>query len=487
VEDRLARARELNERLPEGAPRRSSDEERLAQEVATALETWRSRPELREPAGLTMAELEAQIAEIDRQLAATASTAREMGPGHHRSRVWPLLGAGGVIAGGALGLAGLVLPGAIIAVLAAALIGWWAFSRPRTSAPVDAGAAEAMLETERRHVEHLIEDRRGEERASAEAARLRNEAVEAVRRAALAARLGSEGPDAQVEALLGWQVQRTQTLAEADQQRADWEELQRLLGERSLDEFAAAAARLRAEAETLRSRVDGVALATAAHEQAPSDAQLRALQQRVDAARDEWNTARGELTQFAQDQASVAEAEETLAAAERELERVERLDRTLGTTIEFLGRAEERVHRDIAPVLRETVLEWLSRVTGGRYTDCRVDPQTLAVDVCGPGGRWRQAKLLSHGTAEQLYLLLRLALTRHLTKPGEVCPLIFDDAVAACDGDRKREVLETLLAISESVQVILFTHEEDVRTWAGERLSEPRDRLAELDPAGVPA
>ena len=101
-------------------------------------------------------------------------------------------------------------------------------------------------------------------------------------------------------------------------------------------------------------------------------------------------------------------------------------------------------------------------------------------------GEWRRAELLSHGTAEQIYLLLRLALARHLAASGEVCPLILDDAVAACDADRKRALLDTLHAISESAQVILFTHEEDVREWARERLTDPRDRLTALPPATAP-
>ena len=85
------------------------------------------------------------------------------------------------------------------------------------------------------------------------------------------------------------------------------------------------------------------------------------------------------------------------------------------------------------------------------------------VEVAGADGRWRNAALLSHGTAEQVYLLLRLAMARHLTARNEVCPLILDDVVGASDGGRKRVVLETLLSISESTQVILFTHEDDVR------------------------
>ncbi|MDE0441384.1 MAG: hypothetical protein OXL38_04600 [Gammaproteobacteria bacterium] len=41
-------------------------------------------------------------------------------------------------------------------------------------------------------------------------------------------------------------------------------------------------------------------------------------------------------------------------------------------------------------------------------------------------------------------------------------------------------VLETLLAISESTQVVLFTHEDDVRDWAREHLAEPSDHLTEI-------
>ena len=73
------------------------------------------------------------------------------------------------------------------------------------------------------------------------------------------------------------------------------------------------------------------------------------------------------------------------------------------------------MHRDVAPVLAGTLRGWLPRVTEGRYTDATVDPETLEVQVCGPRRRWRRAALLSQGTREQIYLLLRMALVEHLT------------------------------------------------------------------------
>ena len=248
-------------------------------------------------------------------------------------------------------------------------------------------------------------------------------------------------------------------------------------GQRLLLEIQAEAIRLRREAATLAEHVDPAALAAV---RGVSPDQLADAEREERTARDACLTARGQLDQLAADLPGVADAEDALAAATRELERVQRLDRTLARTIEFLERAEERVHRSVAPVLRATVLEWLPRVTGERYTDCKVDPESLQVDVRSGQGPWRTAGILSHGTAEQVYLLLRLALTRHLVAEGEVCPLILDDAVAACDADRKRALLETLHAVSAETQVILFTHEEDVRAWARQRISAPRDGLTDL-------
>jgi hypothetical protein len=89
----------------------------------------------------------------------------------------------------------------------------------------------------------------------------------------------------------------------------------------------------------------------------------------------------------------------------------------------------ERVHKDIASVLARTLKGWLPRITGGRYHDVIVDPTILNVRVAGASRLWREASLLSHGTSEQVYLLLRMAMVEHLTKEDEVCPLIPDDAL----------------------------------------------------------
>ena len=201
--------------------------------------------------------------------------------------------------------------------------------------------------------------------------------------------------------------------------------------------------------------------------------QLEALEGERDNAQSELDQSRGSLQAFHGTLANIADAEDALEAAERQRERVERLGDTLDLAIEFLKKAQDKVYRTIAPVLQTTLLQWLPQVTDGWYDDCRIDPKILRVDVRSEcfGEPWRDAGLLSHGTTEQIYLLLRLALSRLLGDQDESCPLILDDPVASSDTSRKLAVLSTLHAISKSVQVILFTHEDDVRDWARERLS----------------
>jgi hypothetical protein len=177
---------------------------------------------------------------------------------------------------------------------------------------------------------------------------------------------------------------------------------------------------------------------------------------------------------------SSAEAEEALAAAQRELARVQELDETLGLAIGFLRRAQEQVHREVVPELTGLLRTWLPQLTDGRYLDARMDPASLAVEVCGPTREFRRAQLLSHGTAEQVYLLLRVALAARLTAGHDTCPLLLDDVTVHADTGRTRQLLELLHQLSGERQIVLFAHQDQVREWALERLDGERDALVVL-------
>ena len=365
-------------------------------------------------------------------------------------------------------------------------------------------AGEILAEARKRTSQELSElERRGQrslKRLSkeldrsrgAEEQRRRDEAQLARAQAKLArvandARVGgAEDPEQLASSLSEWLKNHKKRGERADKLQKLRDEFHRLVGELALSEFAAEVESLNRRARELAAPIDDAALANAKNLQ-PDSSVLDGLERRLQIAKVNLAEKRGRLQAFRETLIDVADAEDALAAAKREHERVVRLGTTLDRATEFLEKAEEKVFRTIAPILRSTLLEWLPRVTDRRYDDCRVNPETLHVEVraARPGAPWHDASLLSHGTVEQIYLLLRLALSRHLGDRDESCPLILDDPVASSDASRKHAVLDTLHAIGGSVQVILFTHEDDVGDWARQRLSaDARHRLIELPAVG---
>ena len=67
----------------------------------------------------------------------------------------------------------------------------------------------------------------------------------------------------------------------------------------------------------------------------------------------------------------------------------------------------------------------------------------------------RPAAAMSCGTADQMYLALRLAMSRQLL-PGAV-PLILDDTLVNFDDTRVKAAVKLLKKEAENRQVILFT------------------------------
>ena len=298
----------------------------------------------------------------------------------------------------------------------------------------------------------------------------------------IARRCGVEAqdPDVSVAALGAWQQRRSEQLHERERALQAYNRLAQLLDGRTLDELGGFARERWEAAGRLSSGLDSVEIDRVAR-RGDLASELERERERLEQTSAEAATCRGEVTQQSKTLPNVAAAEEELAAARRELERINRLDTTLQRTREFLQRAEDRVHRDMAPRLGKSISEWLPAVTQGRYTDAVVDPQTLVVKVRDAQGRLREATRLSHGTAEQVYLLLRIALVEHLTAPDEVCPLILDEVTVQCDVQRTRSVLGLLHDVSRTRQVILFTQEPEVLEWAERNLAGEGDKLVQLD------
>ena len=65
--------------------------------------------------------------------------------------------------------------------------------------------------------------------------------------------------------------------------------------------------------------------------------------------------------------------------------------------------------------------------------------------------------MLSQGTADQLYLAVRLAICDTVLPPERSIPVLLDDALVTFDDERMAAALDYLVELSETRQVILFT------------------------------
>lgn len=210
-------------------------------------------------------------------------------------------------------------------------------------------------------------------------------------------------------------------------------------------------------------------------------AELSALQTRARRSRDTLSELVGKIEGAEKHLLDVSGAIEAEARVAAEVARLTALTEDLDAASEILGAAQEKVHADIAPVLNETIRPWVPRITRGRYDDIRVNPATLEVEAHEAGGQFRPATVLSHGTTEQLFLLLRLALAQRLTTTGEKAPVILDDITVQSDADRTVAALDLLHELSTEHQIVLFSQEDEVLSWAEQHLTASTDRLIRLD------
>jgi DNA repair protein SbcC/Rad50 len=67
---------------------------------------------------------------------------------------------------------------------------------------------------------------------------------------------------------------------------------------------------------------------------------------------------------------------------------------------------------------------------------------------------------MSEGTADQLYLALRLAALELQRSNGADMPLVLDDVLMTSDDTRAAQVFQALARFAQGGQVLLFTHHQ---------------------------
>ncbi|MCP3033267.1 AAA family ATPase [Halobacillus sp. A1] len=128
---------------------------------------------------------------------------------------------------------------------------------------------------------------------------------------------------------------------------------------------------------------------------------------------------------------------------------------------EVLERTKEKYQNQYLPRVLLTAQSYFNRLTLGKYVSLSVKRDENRIIVEDYGGFQYSTEELSRGTADQLYVSLRLALAQTLSEELKV-PFIVDDAFVNFDEARLSVMLEILSELSRGTQVFLFTWRGDI-------------------------
>ena len=124
---------------------------------------------------------------------------------------------------------------------------------------------------------------------------------------------------------------------------------------------------------------------------------------------------------------------------------------------ELLREADQEIQSRFSPALSGLAAKYMNEMTGGRYEDVLVGQDFSARTRVQGDTVARDAEFLSAGTADLMYLAIRLAVCELALPDGEPCPLILDDALVNLDETREAQAMNLLKRIALKRQVILFT------------------------------
>lgn len=143
----------------------------------------------------------------------------------------------------------------------------------------------------------------------------------------------------------------------------------------------------------------------------------------------------------------------------------------IGVAMEALQEADRQLHARVSPRLSRRAGEYFSRLTQGQYS--RVDLDRNMDLVVREAGSLADCPLgsLSQGTADLLYLSLRLAVADLALPAPDQVPLILDDALLTLDDTRLAQVLTLLTELAGTRQVLLFTCQSREKTQLRDRQS----------------
>jgi uncharacterized protein YhaN len=129
----------------------------------------------------------------------------------------------------------------------------------------------------------------------------------------------------------------------------------------------------------------------------------------------------------------------------------------LALASQLLTRAQARYETLRQPEVVKRAGAAFARMTNGRYPRLAIPLGKEDIEVFAANAAASGTDRLSRGTAEQLYLALRIGLVDQLGKVGAGLPVLMDDVLVNFSPDRLQPAAEAVVELAEKWQVVFFT------------------------------
>ena len=151
------------------------------------------------------------------------------------------------------------------------------------------------------------------------------------------------------------------------------------------------------------------------------------------------------------------DAPQRIARKQEQLHRLQGEYDSLALALDVLRSANTTLQNRFSPELGRRAAEIFTDMTGSPWSHILLDREFRLSAEAGSDPTRRSVQLLSSGTADQLYLAVRLAICEMVLPAEQNAPLILDDALLTFDDERLHKTLDYLVRLGEQRQILLFS------------------------------
>lgn len=151
------------------------------------------------------------------------------------------------------------------------------------------------------------------------------------------------------------------------------------------------------------------------------------------------------------------DAPQRIARKQEQLHRLQGEYDSLALALDVLRSANTTLQNRFSPELGRRAAEIFADMTGSPWSHILLDREFRLSAEAGSDPTRRSVQLLSSGTADQLYLAVRLAICEMVLPVEQNAPLILDDALLTFDDERLHKTLDYLVQLGSRRQILLFS------------------------------